>query len=121
VSRIQACCEPYERVSDFPQRCVPHGGARPRFVFVFVSVSGVNAVCDDDTSVQECFQKLKTSGSCLLNKQLYRPVNCDSKSLLSFSSFKVLYRNMRMESIVTPYLSQIIIEKRFHLLLKFQI
>jgi hypothetical protein len=47
--------EPYEKVSDFSQRFVPHGMARPRFAFL--GVSGVNANFDDETSVLECFQK----------------------------------------------------------------
>jgi len=42
-------------VSDFSQRFVPHGVARPRFAFL--SVSGVNVDFDDEINVLECFQK----------------------------------------------------------------
>ena len=47
--------EPCEKVSDFLQPFVPHGMEHPRFAFL--SVSGVNANFDDETSVLECFQK----------------------------------------------------------------
>jgi len=41
-------------MSDFSQRFVPHGVARPRFAFL--DVSGVN-VDSDDEIVLGCFQK----------------------------------------------------------------
>jgi len=47
--------EPIEEVSDFSQRFVPHGVARPRFAFL--GVSGVNVDFDDEIKVLECFQK----------------------------------------------------------------
>jgi hypothetical protein len=47
--------EPNEEVSDFSQRFVPHGVARPRFTFL--GVSGVNVDFDDEINVLECFQK----------------------------------------------------------------
>jgi len=47
--------EPIEEVSDFSQRFVPHGVARPRYAFL--SVSGVNVDFDNEIKVLECFQK----------------------------------------------------------------
>jgi len=45
----------YEEVSDFSHPFVPHGVARPRFVFL--GVSGVNVDFDDEINVLEYFQK----------------------------------------------------------------
>jgi len=45
----------YEKVSDFSQRFIPHGVARPRVVFL--GVSGVNVDFDNEINVLGCFHK----------------------------------------------------------------
>ena len=140
--------EPKGGVSDFSQRYVTHGVARPRFAFL--GANKVNVDFNDEINVLECFQKFIDEDMWQLfaeqtniyanqflaaNPNLkpgsrarsWRYTNpTEMKTLIGLLMLQGIIRKpeigmyfSKRESILTPYFSQIITEKRFRLLLKF--
>jgi len=140
--------EPCEEVSDFSQTFVPHSVARPRFAFLGVSGVNVDfddetsvLECFRKFIDEDMWQLFAEQTNIYANQFLAANPNLKSRSrarswvdtnptemktligLLILQGIVQKPENgmyfSKRESIVTPYFSQIMTEKRFHLLLKF--
>ena len=134
-------------MSDFSQPFVPHDVARPRFTFL--SVSGVNADFDDELMFWNLFRSSLMKYVALFAEQTNIYANqflaanpnlkprsqarcwmdtnpTEKKTLIGLLILNGIVQKpengmyfSKRESIVMPYFTQIMTEKRFHLLLKF--
>jgi len=140
--------EPYEEVSDFSQLFVPHSMARPRFAFLGVSGVNVDfdnvtsvlecfrKFIDEDMWQLFAEQTNIYSNQFLAANPNFKPrsrarswIDTDQieiKTLIELLSLQGIVQKpengtyfSKKESTVMPYFSQIMTEKRFHLLLKF--
>ena len=140
--------ESYEEVSDFLQPFVPHGMARPRFAFLSVSGVNVDfdgeisvLECFRKFIDEDMWQLFAEQTNIYANQFLATNTNLkpryrarswmDTKptemktlnGLLTLQGILQKPENgmyfFKRESIVTPYFSQIMREKCFHLLIKF--
>jgi len=140
--------EPYEKVSDFSQPFVPHSVARPRFALLGASGVNVafdveiNVLECFQKFIDEDMWQLFAEQTNIYAKQFFaanpnlKP-RSPARSWMDTNPTEMktpigllilqgivqkpengMYFSKR-ESIVTPYFSQIMTEKRFHLLLKF--
>ena len=140
--------EPYEEVSYFSQPFVPHDVARPRIAFLSVSGVNVDfddeisvLECFQKFIDEDMWQLFAEQTNIWANQFLAANPNLKPRSrarswmdtnltemktltgLLVFQGFAQKRKNgmyfSKRESIVTPHFSQIMTEKRFHLLIKF--